>query len=400
MNYISRVAMGLVLLLSACSNSRHQREFTGRFPISLTAGSEGCFYGTTTLGGAKDCGTVFRLSREGRLETVIEFTGRRGKAKGAAPWGVTLLNDGGFAGTTSGGGRFNCGTIFRVSPGGNFKTLVEFTGTAGLCKGDHPMPLLCFDEDGCIYGTTRLGGAGGKGTVFKMDGTGKLTTLVEFSGESGPELPFDGLTQGARGEMYGVSLGGGAHGRGTLFTVTRDGRLSVLVHFSGRSGPCPGECPDGHLTPDGKAGFYGVTNKGGTADKGTVFHLSSGGKFTSLYSFSDPGSEKSSGPVGPLVLMPNGTLYGSTRRGGKSAYGTIFRLSPGGRHTCLVEFAGGRPPAGSEPVHGLVATPDLDLYGVTAGDGSSQKGTAFTLCRSGLFKTLAEFSGSRQADGP
>jgi len=78
---------------------------------------------------------------------------------------------------------------------------------------------LAQGSDGNFYGTTALGGAHFRGTVFNIDAAGNLTTLHSFSGSpTEGALPFAGLVQGSDGNFYGTTALGGARGAGTVFT--------------------------------------------------------------------------------------------------------------------------------------------------------------------------------------
>src|ERR1043166_4930767 len=90
-------------------------------------------------------------------------------------------------------------------------TLHSFDGG----DGQSPEAALVQGSDGNFYGTTVLGGAHLKGTVFKIDATGSLTTLHSFSGSPGDgAIPFAGLVQGTDGNFYGTTAYGGAFFQG------------------------------------------------------------------------------------------------------------------------------------------------------------------------------------------
>ena len=89
---------------------------------------------------------------------------------------LTLGNDGNFYGTTSEGGIttsawiYGMGTVFQVTTNGTLATLVSFSGTNGV----FPQAGLTLGTDGNFYGTTYEGGitnytsAYGMGTVFRV----------------------------------------------------------------------------------------------------------------------------------------------------------------------------------------------------------------------------------------
>jgi len=72
-----------------------------------------------------------------------------------------------FCGTTSTGGEHGNGTVFRITADGALTTLVSFTGTSGKQLGTIPNSLIP-GNDGNLYGTTYYGGKVNKGTVFRL----------------------------------------------------------------------------------------------------------------------------------------------------------------------------------------------------------------------------------------
>ena len=70
--------------------------------------------------------------------------------------------------TLSGAGAHCCGSVFKLTPsGGNwiYTSLHDFTGST---DGGEPVSTVVFDADGNLYGTATLGGASGKGVVWKI----------------------------------------------------------------------------------------------------------------------------------------------------------------------------------------------------------------------------------------
>jgi uncharacterized repeat protein (TIGR03803 family) len=239
----------------------------GEYPkAALTLGSDGNFYGTTSSGGSGG-GTVFKVTTNGTLTTLASFMalgygGNGGEDPEAA---LTLGTDGNFYGTTEAGGSSVVGgTVFKVTTNGTLTTLVSFA----ITNGEAPNAALTLRPDGNFYGTTSAGGDNGNGTVFKVTTNGTLTTLVLFNGSNGSGS-LAALTLGTDGNFYGTTEEGGTNGYGTIFRVTTNGTLTTLVSFNGSNGAFPRAA----LTLGTDGNFYGTIYKGGSVGLGTVFRL-------------------------------------------------------------------------------------------------------------------------------
>jgi uncharacterized repeat protein (TIGR03803 family) len=194
----------------------------------LVQATDGNFYGTTSNGGVGGncnsynddlCGTVFKITRTGKLTTLYTFCRKVNCSDGASPWaGLVQATDGNFYGTTSEGGNSNVGTVFKITSTGELTTIYTFC-TRGECyDGNEPISPLIQATDGNLYGTTYGGGEFGVGTVFKTTLGGKLTTLYSFNSTDGSAV-CAGLIQSANGTLYGTTGGGGADGDGTVFEL-------------------------------------------------------------------------------------------------------------------------------------------------------------------------------------
>lgn len=363
---------------------------------ALARGADGNFYGTTQAGGANNLGTIFRLTPAGDFTNLAEFTGNGGNSPGAAPYAALLAHpDGHFYGTTQNGGAGDFGTIFRVSPAGVVTTVVEFTGSAGARKGRIPLGALLAHPDGFLYGTTERGGAGDDGTIFRVSPGGALTTLFEFSVGSG-RLPIAGLVLGADGSLYGSTSGGGGNSAGTIFKVTTAGAFTTLVQFSGSSPDFRGRSPSAPLLRHSNGNFYGTTQLGGTGEYGTVFQLTPSGDFTTLIQFTNTGgANRGRLPLGGLVEGSDGLLYGATSAGGGTNFGTLFRVSPGGNFQTLAEFSlDDGTVRGTNPITPLVENQAGQLLSVTGQGGSANLGTLYAVSPTGQFSALVEFTGT------
>ena len=136
----------------------------GSYPIAGLALSGGVLYGTTSQGGAIGYGTVFEINTNGSgFATLHSFAGYPSGANPDA--GLTLGSDGNFYGTTYGGGSSYYGTVFLMTTNGTLATLVSFAFT----NGSSPQAVLTLDSYGNFYGTTSRGGSGEAGTVFRLN---------------------------------------------------------------------------------------------------------------------------------------------------------------------------------------------------------------------------------------
>jgi uncharacterized repeat protein (TIGR03803 family) len=188
--------------------------------------------------------------------------------------------------------------------------------------------------DGALYGATLDGGATGVGTVFKLTTDGRFTSLASFG--QPPLLchnPHGGLTLGPDGNLYG-SCRYENKGFGAAFRLTPSGEVQVIARF----GPPHGTYPAATLSRARDGSFYGTTFRGGPSDQGTVFKLTPAGELTTLAAFVGIGPASDPDAWATPILAADGNLYGTTERGGATRRGSIYRVTPQGELTTLVEF--------------------------------------------------------------
>src|SRR5580692_8898866 len=217
-------------------------------------------------------------TQETKFKVLHTFHGK----DGSFPTG-TLVRDssGNIYGTTSGGGTggcdgYGCGTVFKMTKEGKEVWLYSFKGTNQI----DPSAGLLRDANGNLYGVTNEGGTSDFGTVFKVEASGKETILHNFSGppDGGGDgaSPSAGLIRDASGNLYGVTAAGGDYGAGTVFELNPNGKETLLYSFTGGS---DGGGPDSVLIFDSQGNLYGMTENGGSSTIcdggcGTVFELS------------------------------------------------------------------------------------------------------------------------------
>ena len=242
----------------------------------------------------------------------------------------------------------------------------------GIGDGAYPRGNL-INVDGILYGTTELGGANGKGTVFAVLKNGTQFVLHSFKGGSDGNLPDAGLTN-LQGTLYGTTAYGGSNrcegaGCGTVYKITTSGTETVLYSFGGSDGAHPHA---GLTNLDGTLVFYGTTHGGGTSDNGTVFGITTSGFEKVLYNFG--GGSDGANPSADLTIVDS-LMYGTTTGGGAHGNGTVFAVLKDGTEFVLHSFAG--KPDGSSPYASLTNV-DGTLYGTTLLGGEKGFGTVFS----------------------
>lgn len=193
---------------------------------SLVEDSNGNLYGTTQAGGTHFAGIVYRISKVGGPMAVLHsFAGISGD-DGAIPYSGLVWAGRMLYGTTHKGGAFDGGTVYRVSPsaGGPYEVVHSFSYAPGQPR--EPCAGLVYAPDGQLYGTTctsSIGGFGTFGTVYRITLDGQLTLLHTFGdlprGIDGAHPWADLLLVGSS-TFYGTTLLGGASDRGTIFKLS------------------------------------------------------------------------------------------------------------------------------------------------------------------------------------
>lgn len=341
----------------------------------------GNLYGTATLINEYCAGAVFKLS-PGGAETVLHCFGEG--RDGFGPEALYMDTKGDLWGTACCGGTGG-GVVFKIKSTGKEKLVHTFAGQPN--DGATPFGALIMGSDGKFYGTTTGGGKYNVGTVIKLALDGSDIVLYSFNGERSGADPVAGLIMDANANLFGVDAGGGAKNFGTVFEHTQDGTESVLHVFKGP--PNDGSTPDGALVMDQSGNLYGATYTGGRAGCysnegcGTVFRIVPGGAETILHFFTGKHGDGAN-PIAGMVEDAAGNFYGTTEFGGGRLVcngfygcGTVFEITPDGTETILHSFGDGRK--GANPIAGLVADGKGNFYGTASGGGAYGYGAVFEI---------------------
>jgi uncharacterized repeat protein (TIGR03803 family) len=323
------------------------------------------------------CGVIFRITPTGE-ESVLHTFGAAATDGYSSLSALIQGGDGALYGTTSNGGAYGGGgTVFRISlDGSSYRTIYSFSGANG--EGDTLPGSLVFGKDGNLYGVTSSGGANhctqipragpNCGTVFKLTPSGTLTTLQSFGRTATDGVQPNGpLVQTSEGSFYGTTGLGGANDRGTIFRISPDGNMSIIYSFGGTTGGP--STPQGSLLVGADGALYGTTPSGGAGacqyGCGVVYRLDPAtAKLTIVYAFGRDGINDGRGPSAFLAVGRDGNLYGTTRSGGANGGGTAFRLTLGSTISTLFAF-GPIQKQPYDPEMGLIEGQDGALYGMT-----------------------------------
>ena len=163
--------------------------------------SNGNLYGTTGNGGTENSGTVFKLEPSGQETVLYSFTGD------AEPYtGVVRDATGNLYGTVS-------YYVYELDAAGNFTMLYSLGGALQLSG-------LLRDEAGNLYGTAYPAGSAGYGVVYKIDTAGNYTALYGFSDGADGGIPSSGVILDPTGNLYGTTRSGGTGGNGVVYKLT------------------------------------------------------------------------------------------------------------------------------------------------------------------------------------
>ena len=322
----------------------------------LVEAVDGNFYGTTSSGGnfgnpvCGGCGTVIKVTPAGSLTNLYSFCSATNCTDGAVPLtGLVQGTDGNFYGTTSVGGVKDAGTVFKILSDGTFTTLYSFCKLAQCADGKDPSGLMQAD-DGNFYGTTNATDTG-YGTLFRITPTGALTTLSSFCSQpscTDGATPVGALIQATDGKLYGTTSSGGVSNRGTIFRATLDGTLTRVHSFAHLMGISPAA----GLVQGTDGSFYGTTSRGGTSFHGTAFRFSTGlGPFVKTVrpygavsstvtilgnSLTGTSSVTFNGTAAAFTLVSDTEITATVPTGATT--GTIQVVTPGGTLTSNVAF--------------------------------------------------------------
>ena len=374
------IALALAMVLVPAVTAQGQTfttlyNFTGSsdggYPFGgLAWDANGNLYGTTYYGGSYGYGTVFEVVPSGPTESVLwSFSG---STDGAWPYAGVAVGGGNVYGTAYYYGADYCGTVWEVpTTGGSETTLHSFTCGS---DGGYPFAGVTMGPKGALFGSAADEGSDYDGTLWSIAPNGTFNA-VSFDYTDGG-YPYQNPICGTRTceILYGATESGGSYGYGAVYKWNRKtGAITVLHNFdyNGTDGAYP---IYGYLIEDNKGNLYGTTEEGGANGYGTVYKINEAtGTETILHSFNYTSSDGAY-PLGGVARDIKGNLYGTTEASGTGGYGVLYKLTPKGTETILVNFDYTN---GAYPYANPIVLRNGTLYGTTYYGGSGGYGTVW-----------------------
>ena len=250
-------------------------------------------------------------------------------------------------------------------------TVYNFAG--GTTSGQYPWYVtLVQGTSGALYGTTYQGGAHGMGTVFSVTTSGTQTLLYSFKGGTTDGAnPTGGLTIGTDGNFYGTTQQGGSKSSGVVFKITPSGTTTILHSLNGTT---DGSFPWGPPIEGSDGNFYGTASGGGNHGNGVVYKVTSTGTYSVIYEFD---VTHGFSPIAPPTQANDGFLYIPLSEGGAEFCGTVVQLSTAGVVNNYYSFPCGS--GGAFPLGSLVQAANGDLYSTTQDGGTNGEGTIYQI---------------------
>jgi uncharacterized repeat protein (TIGR03803 family) len=238
------------------------------WPVTLDAAGNLYGYNFNTHSSDEGDGIIYKLTPDGAFSIVYTFCSLSNCADGSIPSGSLIFDMSGNAyGVTSLGGAFNLGTVFKLTPEGVESVLFSFPGGS---NGEVPVFKLTQDAAGTMYGTA-LGGASNSGILFAITPAGEFSVFYSFAclPENCAVDPqsLSPLTLDSGGNLYGTYILNVGTQVQEIFKVTPAGAESV-PYVAGPAG-----LGLGPIVLDKAGNLYGSTVDGGPSHLGSVFKL-------------------------------------------------------------------------------------------------------------------------------
>ena len=371
------------------------------WPGTLTMTDDGSVWTAVNRGGAFTLGAVIKIAPDATYTKVADFDA----FSGAHPQGGLVNGNNGYLfGTTSEGGRWGFGTIFRISvQGGRLEVIYDFRN--GRSTGIQPKGK-CTTPQNCEYSPEQRA---------NMSAANPVSSPVVVGENLYGVTPYSNHQQ--YGTLYTIPLNTAPRANSFTGTTPEKGdegfKVRCIFQPSLAKDPemkqfrCNTNGTNARLLIAGAHGeLYGTTYTTETGQNGTIFRAAAaGGLLNTLHEFSSP---EGSRPVA-LIQASDYNLYGTTANGGRQNTGVLFKLNTTTHeYKVITDFpkpSNNEYLPGSSPVAGVVEGEDGNLYGALQYGGLHGGGMLFRVAREDDkgdydFRVLRDFEGSSSGVNP
>ena len=297
-------------------------------------------------------------------------------------------------GTSQNGGANSQGSIWMADGNGNnIQTVYSLVNATGAM----PLGNMVLAGNHKLYGVTELGGCNDSCVCYNYDpNTGIFTDFWDL--DCNQQFGYgtrSGMIAATDGKLYGVNPAGGTAGYGVIYSVDPVTDTYTDIYDIGFTN---GHYPLGMLVQLPNGLLYGMTNYGGTNNLGTLFSYDIVNNiYTDLHQFDFP---TGGGPLyGGLIQATDGKLYGMTFHGGADSLGVIFSFDlSNNTYTDVYNFDGVH---GDAPEGGLIQASNGLLYGMTNDGGIDTLGVLFSFdISTHIYTDLVDFDGVLHGASP
>ena len=348
--------------------------------VGISLNAQNYFYGTTSEGGANDLGTIFRTDVNSQnFEKLYDFTNANG---GNPRAGLTLANNGKLYGFTTTGGQIvnpgagiALGTFFEFDPLTNTFVVIEYIDDQSpMGNIFHNSPTL--SSDGLLYmASEEFGLVSFDGILSSFNtSTGVITVIDTFTNFFGQ--PKSKLLEASDGNLYVTTFNGGSSNIGAIVRYNK--ATSSLERLHSSTGNEFRNSFNNQLFEASNGVLYGSSREGGDSQQGCVFKINKDGTgYQNIFSMVSGITDEGSNPEGGFVEK-NGLIYGTTTEEEVHGLnsGTIYTVNI---NTNTLDFVNTLDLEGRRPLGTFIESTNERLYVSCEEGGGSNKGSIIEL---------------------
>lgn len=344
--------------------------------IQFVEGINNKLYATLSQGGEHDEGVLIEFDPATKsISSNFEFYPPE---NGEYLQGALVTGPNGkLYGTASLGGSNNDGLIYEYDVlADSLKVLFEFTEAT---TGRFPSRTLSLAPNGKFYGFAG-GGPSSLGLIFSYDPLNDIYNIEQtIPSTTRGQNQIGRMIEASNNQFYGIATLGGNHNNGVIYEYDYIQNVyNVLFHFNSAT---TGYSPNGHLVETDSLIFYGLTRKGGSSDKGTIFRYDAvKDSFSTCYEFT--GGIDGGDPTVSLFQASNGLLYGTNINGGGDSWGVMFSFDPTTYNLVVEDYFDDEDSVGYNSNANLFEYQGK-LYGMTQSGGTYGRGGIYNVNLSG-----------------